>query len=125
MHVLTQNGHADFVSRQLPQNPKFSLNLIHVILNPIFLKMFTVTQTLFLFFKSRSIKFQKSNYVDSRTYMYKRIIKKKSNRHMPFLKMHLERTIIKNEKSALQVVHTAGQIQKVRGMYFKPPPPTR
>lgn len=45
MYVLTQNGHADLISKQLLQRSKFSLNLIHVIVNPILLKMFTVTQT--------------------------------------------------------------------------------
>lgn len=50
--VLTKNGHADLISKQLPQtqNP---LNLIHVIDNPIlmwYLKMYTVTQIISLFF---------------------------------------------------------------------------
>lgn len=32
---VSMKSHADFISKQLPQNPKHSLNLIHVIANPI------------------------------------------------------------------------------------------
>lgn len=62
VYFLTQNGHADLISKQLPQNPRSSLNLIHVIANPIltyYFKMLNVTQTMFLFLKNIGIIFQK------------------------------------------------------------------